>query len=166
MYAIVLMIAQACDPALAGLFTPPRPAVGRYEVCITSRPLETLVADGRRDGIHFGAIEALEALDAFGSGGTYNRFALASLYRGTRVRVAHGWRQTGDRFDSVTALSPYPDATLTRLNPGTMTITMILTVRRSSSGAGAPPPARTDADISPRIHLSSGRSGRRRSSRP
>jgi hypothetical protein len=128
MYAILFMIAQACDPALAGLFTPPRPAVGRYEVCTSSRALEALLADGREDGIHFGGVEAQEALDAFGSGGSYNRFALTRLYRGVRVRLARGWRQEGDRFESVTLLSPYPDAALTRLEPGTMTITLTLTV--------------------------------------
>jgi hypothetical protein len=130
MYAIVLMIAQACDPALVGLFTPPRPRVGHYEVCTSSRALELLMAEGRREGIHFGEVEALEALDAFGSGGTYNRFALTRLYGGMRVRVSRGWRESGERFQSVTLLSPYPDVALTRLNPGTMAVTLTLQVRR------------------------------------
>ena len=30
--------------------------------------------------------------------------------------------KTGDRFESITLVSPYPDATLTRLNPGTLII--------------------------------------------
>jgi hypothetical protein len=132
MYAIVFMIAQACDPALVGLFTPPRPTIGRYEVCTSSRALEALLGDGRGEGIHFGEVEAQEALDAFGSGGTYNRFALIRLYGGMRVRVARGWRQDGDRFESVTLLSPYPDVALTRLEPGTMTITLTLAVARRS----------------------------------
>jgi hypothetical protein len=131
MYAIVFMIAQACDPALVGLFTPPRPTIGRYEVCTSSRALEALLADGRGDGIHFGEVEAQEALDAFGSGGTYNRFALIRLYGGVRVRVARGWRESADRFESVTILSPYPDAALARLNDGTMIITLTLRRRRS-----------------------------------
>jgi len=135
MYAIVFfMIAQACDPALVGLFTPPRPTIGRYEVCTSSRPLEALLADGRGDGIHFGEVEALEALDAFGSGGTYNRFALARLYGGMRVRVARGWRRNGDRFESVTLLTPYPDVALTRLEPGTMTITVTVTLTELRPG--------------------------------
>jgi hypothetical protein len=132
MYAILIMIAQACDPALVGLFTPPRPVIGRYAVCTSSRALEALLADGGGDGIHFGEVEAQDALDAFGSGGTYNRFALTRLYGGVRVRVARGWRESADRFESVTLLSPYPDAALTRLNEGTMTITLTLTVARRS----------------------------------
>jgi hypothetical protein len=130
MYAILFMIAQACDPALVGLFTPPRPALGKYEVCTSSQPLEALIAERSGDGTHFGAVEALEALDAFGSGGTYNRFAVTRLYGGMRVRVVHGWRESAGRFESVTVLSPYPDATLTRLNDGTMIITLTLRAKR------------------------------------
>src|SRR6202040_3867225 len=46
----------------------------------------------------------------------------ARLYGGTRVQVARGWIRTGDRFQSITRLSPYPDASLTHLLPGTMEI--------------------------------------------
>jgi len=142
MYAIVsFMIAQACDPTLVGLFTPPRPTIGRYEVCTSARPFEALLAEGRGDGIHFGEVEALEALDAFGSGGTYNRFALTRLYGGVRVRVARGWRQNGDRFESVTLLTPYPDVALTHLEPGTMTITFALTLPASFQRRRGPTPS-------------------------
>jgi hypothetical protein len=67
-------------------------------------------------------VEALNPLDAFGAAGSYNRGALARLYGGSRVRVARGWAQRGDRFESVTLLSPYPDPSLTSLRPGTMAI--------------------------------------------
>jgi hypothetical protein len=100
----------ACDPALAVLFTPRRPLMGRYEVCAAPEPI------GADDG------EALEALDAFGAAGVYKRSALARLYGGRRVRVVRRWTAAGGRFESVTRLSPYPDATLTRLLPGTMEI--------------------------------------------
>ncbi len=102
-----------CDPALTRLFTPPRPLVGRYEVCTTEAPLD-------------GDAEALEALDAFGSAGAYKRAALARLYGGTRVRVARSWSSTPGAFTSVTKLSPYPDAALTRLQPGTLEIRWVL----------------------------------------
>jgi hypothetical protein len=84
--------------------------MGRYEVCTTREPL----------GDDLG--EALEALDAFGTAGAYKRSALARLYGGRRVRVLRSWTESGGRFESVTRLSPYPDASLTRLLPGTMEI--------------------------------------------
>jgi hypothetical protein len=109
------MIAQTCDPALTALFTPANPRLGRYEVCTTSDAIETLAEHGWK-------IEALDPLDAFGSAGTYDRFAIARLYGGRRAQVAHGWHQRGDEFESITLISPYPDASLTRLLPGTMTV--------------------------------------------
>jgi hypothetical protein len=100
----------ACEPALTALFTPRQPLMGRYDVCTTPEPL------GEDQG------EALEALDAFGTAGAYKRSALARLYGGRRVRVVRSWTASGGRFESVTRLSPYPDASLTRLWPGTMEI--------------------------------------------
>jgi len=105
--------AAACDLALTALFTPIRPHVGRYEVCTTSAP----VPDDA---------EALEALDAFGSAGTYDRARLARLYGGTRVRVQRSWTQQNGEFVSITRLSPYPDAALTRLISGTLEIRFIV----------------------------------------
>ncbi len=110
-----------CNPALTALFTPRHPRLGRYEVCTTSEPLEVVNANsGMSDGP--ASIDALEALDAFGATGSYDRSALVRLYGGTRVRVARGWTAASDRFLSVTRLSPYPDASLTHLLPGTMEI--------------------------------------------
>jgi len=127
MYAtLLIMIAQTCDPALTALFTPLHPRVGRYEVCTTSEPVEQLIAAPEPLSVHYGEIEALEPLEAFGSAGPYDRFALARLYGGRRVHLARGWRQLDDRFESITVLSPYPDASLTRLMPGTMIITLII----------------------------------------
>ena len=123
--------ALACDPALTRLFTPPHPQLGRYEVCTTPDAIEQVVADGRPrgphddspgDGVHYAPVETLVASEAFGAAGPYDRSALARLYGGGRAKVARGWRQAGDRFESVTLISPYPDVTLTRLVPGTMVI--------------------------------------------
>jgi len=112
-YAIGLMILVSCDPALVPLFTPPHPRLGRYEVCALDEPLRP---------VNGGAIESLEALDAFGAAGTYDRSKLARLYLGRRVQVARGWNRVGGRFESITRLSPYPDATLTHLLSGTLEI--------------------------------------------
>ncbi len=111
--------AVSCDAALAPLFAPPRPVMGRYEVCTTSASIEDLVAAG---GPHYGDVEAIGPLDAFGSGGSYERSALSRLYGGTRPRVVRGWQEDGDRLISTTLISPYPDPTLTRLIAGTMEI--------------------------------------------
>jgi hypothetical protein len=102
--------AAVCDPALTALFTPIRPHLGRYDVCTSAAPLAEAGA------------EALEALDAFGTAGTYDRARLARLYGGTRVRVVRTWTENDREITSITRLSPYPDPTLTRLMPGTLEI--------------------------------------------
>jgi hypothetical protein len=115
MYAIFLIISQTCDPALTALFTPLHPRLGRYEVCTTSEPIEAVA---EREW----TIEAVEPLDAFGTAGSYDRFAVTRLYRGRRARVAHGWRDENGRFESITLISPYPNAALDRLVEGTLII--------------------------------------------
>ncbi len=105
-----------CNPALTALFTPVRPHFGRYEVCTTAESIGTVVPSDSR-------IEAVEALDAFGTAGPYDRLALARLYGGRRARIARAWTVNGDDFESRTYVSPYPDATLRRLIPGTMIVT-------------------------------------------
>jgi len=110
------MILVSCDPTLARLFTPAHPRLGHYEVCASSEPIQPL---------NGGPIEALEALDAFGASGSYDRPALSRLYGGTRVQVARGWTLEGKRFESITRLSPYPDASLTRLQSGTLEIRFV-----------------------------------------
>jgi len=130
---LVLLTATlvSCDPVLTALLTPLHPSVGRYEVCTTTDPLVALVeVAAAAGGAHYGPTELLEPFDAFGGAGAYNRTALALLYAGKRVRVARGWTEYPDRFESVTLLSPYPDATLTRLLPGTMVIRWTTVVRR------------------------------------
>jgi len=125
-YAIpVLILAYQCDPALAALFTPRHPQAGHYEVCTTTEPLEVVVADRLELARTPGGpveIDALEALEAFGAIGPYDRSALAQLYGATRVRVARAWSNHDGRFESLTMLSPYPDASLAHLLPGTMVI--------------------------------------------
>ncbi len=128
MIAYLLAAALACDPALTALFTPSQPILGRYEVCLTTDPLERVAAGA--GGPHYGPTELLEPADAFGAAASYDRAAVARLYRGKRVRVVRGWMAYPDRFQSVTLLSPHPDATLSRLLPGTMVITWTTEARR------------------------------------
>jgi hypothetical protein len=118
---IMVAALMTCDPALATLFTPGHAQLGRYQVCTTADSIETVIAErglARPDT----SIEALESLEAFGGAGSYDRSRLARLYGGNRVRVARGWTESDGRFESITLLSPYPDASLTHLNPGTMVI--------------------------------------------
>ena len=100
------------------LFAPRRSQWGQFEVCTAAEP----VIPPRSDGFTYTAVERLEALDAFGTAGAYDRSHLAQLYGGRRVQVVRGWRSSAGRFESVTRLSPYPDATLSRINAGTMII--------------------------------------------
>jgi hypothetical protein len=107
-----------CDPVLTGRFTPRRPVLGRYEVCADSRPLPDVAPPGW-------AVLETDPVDAFGAAGAYDRTALAHLYGGARARVARGWVQTVDRFESVSFISPHPNAALSALEPGTMVIRWI-----------------------------------------
>jgi hypothetical protein len=111
--------AAGCDPALAALFSPARPRLGSYEVCVTSDPPETALG---REGFTDAGPERLEVLDAMGAAGGFDRARMNQLYDGRRVEVRRGWRIAKDRFESITAISPYPDASLTTLHEGTLTI--------------------------------------------
>jgi hypothetical protein len=104
-----------CDSTLTALFTPRHPRLGRFEVCTDRRPLAEAIPAGW-------TVETLDALDAFGAARSYNRAWLASLYGGVRARVARGWTQTTEGFESLTFISPYPNAPMTSLEPGTMVI--------------------------------------------
>jgi hypothetical protein len=115
---------MSCDPAFAARLTPRRPLLGRYEVCTDRRPVEDVAPAGW-------AVLALDPVDAFGSGGSYDRTALQQLYAGVRARVARGWTDTADRFESLTLISPHPNAALTALEPGTLVIRWICEARNA-----------------------------------
>jgi hypothetical protein len=104
-----------CDTTLTALFTPRHPRLGRFEVCTDPRPLAEVVPAGW-------TVETFDALDVFGTARSYDRAGLARLYGSVRARVAHGWTQTSDRFESLTFISPYPNAAMRSLEPGTMVI--------------------------------------------
>jgi len=112
----------AVTPAqtLAALFTPARPVLGRYEVFVTAEPIGNLAK---------GPIEALEAVDAFGLAGPYDRAALVRLYRGVRAQIARSWTVQGGDFESLTFISPYPDPSFRQLLSGTLTIRWICDAR-------------------------------------
>ena len=108
-----------CAPGLAALYAPPHPQLGRYEVCLAAAPLDQ-VADPAWPR------EQVAALDALGTAGTYDRAAVARLYGALRPTVARGWTRDGGELESITLISPAPDPTATRLDPGTLIIRLII----------------------------------------
>ncbi len=99
-----------------------------YRVYATGASLETAIAAFRavaRSGDVKGAwaVEETDPLSAFGEAGLYDRTKVARLYVGIRARVARGpLLRDGRTVASVTLVSPYPDASLTRLERGTLII--------------------------------------------
>ena len=119
-------------PALARLFTPLQAPVGVYTVTILPEGIEaalglvkTALAPDAAAGNPPGSwqVQSLDPLEAFGTAGVYDRSKVARLFNGRRVSVVRGPVERGGRVvAAVTLLSPYPDATLSRLEKGTMVI--------------------------------------------
>jgi hypothetical protein len=62
-------------------------------------------------------------LDAFGTGGTYDRWKISRLYGSRQPTVARGPRgHDGNVEESWTLISPYPSIDLTHLEDGTLLI--------------------------------------------
>jgi hypothetical protein len=69
------------------------------------------------------AVRRLEAAEAFGASGVYDETRLGRLFNGRRAYVSRGPVSRDNRVvASVTLISPYPDPTLSRLEPGTLVI--------------------------------------------
>ena len=99
---------------------------GRYVVYRSDRPLADLVSE----------LKALdpspspgawvpnrpEAHDAFGQEGSYDRPRLARLFRGQRVTLVRGSVVRGGHRVAYTLISPFPDASLRRIETGTMVV--------------------------------------------
>jgi len=65
--------------------------------------------------------------DAFGSAGPYDAPRLARLYVGTLQRVARGSLRRPEGVVGYTLIAPWPDASLSSLQPGTMVIVVHVT---------------------------------------
>ena len=69
----------------------------------------------------------VSAIDAFGQAGGYNRSTMVRVYGSRQPQVARGARRAGGRVvESWTLISPYPDAGLSRLEPGTLLVVLRL----------------------------------------
>ena len=119
-------------PAYLALFTQAATHPDAYETYTSLQSIEAVLRELAADTSLLrppGAWTAQRtaALDAFGRNGTYNRWTLARLYGATRAGVARGPRGSSTRVtESWTLISPYPDPSLSRLEPGTLLIVLRL----------------------------------------
>jgi hypothetical protein len=119
-------------PALARLFTPLQAPAGTYAVTVLTAGIEAALplvkkalAPEASSGNPPGSwqVQSLDPLEAFGTAGVYDRSKLARLFAGRRVSAVRGPVERGGKVvAAVTLISPYPDATLSRLEKGTLVI--------------------------------------------
>ncbi len=115
-------------PALARLFTPLQAPVGAYTVTVLADGIDAALARVKQAlapvasaGNPAGSwqVQQLDPLEAFGTAGTYDRSKVARLYAGRRVSVVRGPVERGGKVvAAATLISPYPDATLSRVESG------------------------------------------------
>lgn len=75
-------------------------------------------------------VESASILDVFDGAAMYDRSRLARLYGGKSARVARGPVARDGRVVAVVLLvSPYPEADLRGVNPGTLVMTVELATR-------------------------------------
>ncbi len=169
-------------PLLAGLFTPRHAPAGVYQATVlpqgigeATRLVRAAMSPSARVDSPRGAwvAQTLDALDAFGTAGPYDRSRVARLYSGHGPSVVRApIVKDGVTIASVMLCSPYPDPTLTRLEPGTLVIAIDLrevaarqAPRQPTDGTRAPgrAPARTasagDPALVPGVGPGTGNSG-------
>jgi hypothetical protein len=119
-------------PAHRLLFTPRHVPTGSYEAYTTATPLDEVLRAIRADPALASspdawAVSRVGPLDAFGTGTDYNRWEVARLYGGTPAQVVRGPRvEDGRVVEAWTLFSPFPDAALHALDPGTLLIILRL----------------------------------------
>lgn len=164
-------------PELARLFTPPHAPAGAYEVTV----LPSRIEDARREvraalapgapadpGDGTWQVKRMNPLELFGDAGVYNKTTLARLYGGLPPSVVRGpIERDGRTVAAATLVSPYPDASLSRLEPGTMVILLHLqpgTSRPASSPAR--PGSRAIMGLSAHYHVDAVAESRRAGQAP
>jgi hypothetical protein len=119
-------------PEYLPLFAPSGQRRDAYRAFVSSLDLDAAIERLRLEsGLQTpaGAWEPKAQLpfDAFGQTGRYDRWKLARVYGGRRPRVARGPRvMDGEVREVWTLVSPYPDPSLTRLEPGTLLLVLRL----------------------------------------
>jgi len=123
---------------LARLFTPRHAAPGAYEVVVLDGTIErarAVVAAAAEPAAAEGRpgpspVLEMDPLMAFGEAGTYEKTTVARLYAGRKAKVVRiPVERDGRTVAAVTLVSPYPDATLSRLVEGTMGIVLYIGAR-------------------------------------
>jgi hypothetical protein len=116
-------------PEYVRLFAPARHAAA-YRAYVSPLPIDKTVARLLEDPAMmrppgaWGRQELLP-LEAFGQSGPYPRWPVLRLYGARRASVARGPAgRDGFVTESWTLISPYPDASLQRLQPGTLLIVL------------------------------------------
>jgi|WetSurMetagenome_2_1015567.scaffolds.fasta_scaffold42439_2 hypothetical protein len=125
---VPLQVPGTPSPALAAWFTPGLDS-DRYEVRVLGAGIERarqLVVEAVSGGAATASpVRQLDPLEAFGAAGSYPRTTVARLYTARRCEVVRiPVTREGRTVAALTLVSPYPDATLTRLVEGTMVIVM------------------------------------------
>jgi hypothetical protein len=114
-------------PEFLALFVP-RPYRDSYRAFVSPLTLDAALRVVASDAGSLHAAgswmaHAENPVDAFGTGGTYDRGKLARLFGSQRPVVARGPRGRHGLVDeSWTLVGPYPSADLSRLEPGTLLI--------------------------------------------
>jgi hypothetical protein len=117
-------------PEYRPLFAPRRTHADAYGMYVSPLDIDTAIRDLQSDPslLHPpGSWQPRATLpfDAFGQTGGYDRWKLARLYGALRPRVARGPKALDGRvIESWTLISPYPDPTFQRLEPGTLLIVL------------------------------------------
>jgi hypothetical protein len=113
-------------PDLARMFTPLAAPAGVYAVSTTSEPIGALASALKACDVAPAegawALTRHEGHEAFGQAGIYDRTRLAQLFAGRRLTVVRGSLARAGELDAYTLISPYPNAALDRIEPGTMVI--------------------------------------------
>jgi hypothetical protein len=116
------------DATLTRMFTPRTVPSGTYRVYVTDARIENVVAQFRAVASSSNVegawvVHVMDPLDAYGDSGLYDRARVARLYVGVRAQVARGpVIEHGRTVASITLVSPYPNASLTALERGTLII--------------------------------------------
>jgi hypothetical protein len=136
------------EPSLLQLSAPPGPTRALFEMRSFEETVERVtrqIAEAIRPcTVGTWSSETLSAADAVGPFGQVDPWKLTELFGARRVTVRRAPLSEGNRVTrSLTLISPYPDANLTHILPGTLLIAVALP---SSPPSGSERPA-----ITPRV---------------